>query len=119
MTNTQWVQHISGQGEKWEVCSLSTDVDWAVSGKRVGTVHHLPKSEYRICDPPEEWRDVTGDVTIQKRGSKEGGFREDVVHDGVILARLCCGGLYRIGKRLVESNGRSRWLFYVEQKVQP
>lgn len=52
----QWVQHISGQGEKWEVCD---DLGDHFRASRKGSCFSLPKSEYRLCDPPEVWRDIT------------------------------------------------------------
>lgn len=75
MEKKQWVQHISGQGEKWEVVDarppgLQNDFrpmephEWIVRA-RVGSDQYvnrwfaLPKSEYRLCDPPEVWRDIT------------------------------------------------------------
>jgi hypothetical protein len=54
----QYVQHVSGVGEKWEVHgvaynSVDNNTDWQVVGKsRAGLYHYLPKSEYRICEPP-------------------------------------------------------------------
>lgn len=63
----QYVQHISGKGEKWE---LSQDLpytnEYQVHTKnRVGVMfHYLPRSEYRLCEPPEEWEDVTEQCTV-------------------------------------------------------
>lgn len=70
MNEKRWVQHISGQGEKWEVDSSRTyadDTDYCVRSKLQNTrskLHWLPKSEYRLCDPPEVWRDVTGECVV-------------------------------------------------------
>lgn len=60
MNRKQWVQHISGQGEKWEVMAENgqqwglrhdvTSIGW----------HFVPKSEYVLCEPLEVWKDVTG-----------------------------------------------------------
>lgn len=47
----QYVQHKSGQGEKWEVLFAQQDY-WICKGTIV-----LPKSEYILC--AEEWEDVT------------------------------------------------------------
>lgn len=57
----QYVQHISGQGEKWRVTTGGEfETCWnAISSS--GQVFNLPKSEYRLCDPPEEWEDVTNE----------------------------------------------------------
>ena len=61
MNKKRWVQHISGQGEKWEVEGLGeSKVRWITDG-RDGLRNHLPKSEYILCNPPEEWENVTGE----------------------------------------------------------
>lgn len=60
---SQWVQHISGQGEKWEVVHTGMkSTEWAVNDKRGIGKHYLPTSEYILCDPPEEWEVCTGDM---------------------------------------------------------
>jgi hypothetical protein len=68
MTKPRYVQHISGHGEKWEICeSYSNDQDywnWAVYGKEDRSERHfLPKSEYRECLPTR--RRVTGEISIE------------------------------------------------------
>lgn len=58
----QWVQHMSGIGEKWEL-AIQTGIEdshiWAVQypGKMLPV--YFPKSEYILCEPPNEWEDVT------------------------------------------------------------
>ena len=54
---TQYVQHISGKGEKWKLVGESNSFIWKAYGQ--GGVVYLPTSEYQICDSPEEWEDVT------------------------------------------------------------
>ncbi len=64
MESKKWVQHISGQGEKWGVLG-EYPYGWKVPvppGKGQGGETWFPKSEYTICDPPEEWKDVTSQV---------------------------------------------------------
>jgi hypothetical protein len=60
---SQWVQHKSGQGEKWEVDEVRTFMGGSVvcvKAKVPGNAHPLlPWSEYIPCDPPEEYEDVT------------------------------------------------------------
>lgn len=54
MEKKQWVQHISGQGEKWSVYDDMGDC-WCTWG----TCYKLPKSEYRLCEPPgPKWKPV-------------------------------------------------------------
>lgn len=106
----RWVQHISGQGEKWEV-----HIEY-VDGYE--TAHHwrLPKSEYIICEPPERWMDVTERVTVE---------------DYCEYSQLCCDGKvvkthdgsHRLRKvRLMKGfisgmqAGHEVWAFVVERK---
>jgi hypothetical protein len=66
MTTPRYVQHISGQGEKWEISeSYRNDQgDWAVYSKEDRSERYfLPKSEYRKCQPQR--RRVTGEVSIE------------------------------------------------------
>lgn len=56
-----WVQHVSGQGVRWKVIA-DRPLEWrvAITGTDgSGDFHCLPKSEYRECDPPVPWKDVT------------------------------------------------------------
>lgn len=57
----QYVQHISGQGEKWEVvpCPNFPDVWKVLAAKGRDGALYLPKSEYVPVEPPERWVDVT------------------------------------------------------------
>lgn len=70
MSEKQWVCHISGQGEKLEIQAIQ-DPEWpswvaphTVAG---GGLLYLPKSEYRLCDPPEVWRDVNKEILCNAR----------------------------------------------------
>ncbi|MFN3075369.1 MAG: hypothetical protein ABT940_00535 [Alphaproteobacteria bacterium] len=115
---TQWVQHISGQGEKWEVSY--DDKHTSQWGVQVGTgirqyYHWLPKSEYRLCEPPEVWVDVTDGVTVQSGRSKTTGLSSEFVYHGDNhLANLVCGGNYRLRKIAIAGvNGSA---FIVERK---
>ena len=64
----QWVQHISGQGEKWEVMT-DNGHQWGLH-HNVNSIgwHFVPKSEYRLCEPPEVWEDVTEQCEITPTG---------------------------------------------------
>lgn len=72
MDKKQYVQHISGQGEKWALCEIEQQSDWpswvAPHTEKKGGLLYLPKSEYVLCDPPEQWVDVT-DVSEVEDGS--------------------------------------------------
>lgn len=90
MKEKRWVQHISGQGEKWEldgdgeIDGYAWGVEKEVNGKR--QTYFLPKSEYRLCDPPEVWNDIgTRYVEMvyvhDHQGNREDGvFRVKVEH---------------------------------------
>jgi hypothetical protein len=58
MKEKRYVQHISGQGQKWEVVCERSD-EWAVWMQDKKDMHYIPLSEYRLCDTPEVWEDVT------------------------------------------------------------
>ena len=61
MNTKRYVQHISGQGEKWEVLSDNChETEWRVKARTHEFYHDIPKSEYRLCESPEEWEDVSG-----------------------------------------------------------
>lgn len=130
MSEKQYVQHISGQGEKWELFDDPCDpeeIDWQVKSCQENNFYYLPKSEYRLCSPPELWRpelwrDVTEDVDIRGGMNKSGAPvpNEFVYHNNFHLANLVCGGKYRLRKVQLwtQYDGR-QWAFIVEQKVQP
>ncbi len=107
MNKKQWVQHISGVGEKWEVLT-EEQRHWRTKDGDI--FMWLPKSEYRLCEPPEVWRDVT---------------EECVVIGGVILshqgADVNAADGYRLCKVRVypyrQPTEITTWAFIVEQKV--
>lgn len=58
----KWVQHISGQGEKWEVTKDKQPMlCWRVKLKDDRAIYYglFPRSEYHLCDSPEQWENVT------------------------------------------------------------
>lgn len=80
MADRQYVQHISGQGEKWELSGRLYNeeqnfYDWQVAAKPPKAndelaYHYLPKSEYRLCEPPgPEWEPIDAAyITVQVIG---------------------------------------------------
>jgi len=65
-----YVQHKSGQGEKWRVLD-QLDTCWK---HLTADLHeyYLPKSEYIPCPPPsEEWEDVTAEYKATKNWPSE------------------------------------------------
>ena len=70
MKEKKWVQHISGQGQKWEVTGGldKQDIFWECYYEKPSHHFDLPKSEYRECEPPEKWEDVTDRCCISCDG---------------------------------------------------
>lgn len=115
----QYVQHKSGVGEKWEVASDTynarpNQADFMVkSGVEGAGYHWLPKSEYCLCEPPEEWRDVTEDILVVSRGEYS-----NLVYGGEIVR--VDKGLYRLRKvQLWRTDRKEQLAFVVEKKMQP
>jgi hypothetical protein len=71
MSRKQWVQHRSGDGDKWKVIE-ELSLQWVVEQGMAIRHSVLPKVEYVICEPPEEWEDVTGDFVVVDEA--DGGF---------------------------------------------
>lgn len=67
MKEKKWVQHISGQGEKWEVVQEWSD-GRNVRRVRDGLVYLFPIDEYVECSPPEVWVDATDEFKVSEGG---------------------------------------------------
>lgn len=114
----QWVQHISGQGEKWKVQKDDDRLTWCVhkdEDLQCG-FFYLPKSEYRLCDPPEVWKDVTEECEVP------GGSRQCTITRKGLAFNTEHG--YRFRKVQLETRHKCGqtlasivWAFIVEQKV--
>jgi hypothetical protein len=63
MSDKQWVQHVSGQGEKFRVDD-SNPFCWEIFVSDMVQNCWVPKSEYRLCDRPDRWVDVTNDCLV-------------------------------------------------------
>lgn len=94
----KWVQYKNDpQGKKWEV-DIEGDVTWRCC--QVGLVMTLPKSEYVICEPPEEWEDVTDECQVQEYVMNGMTFWS-IIHSaktGVFLNVLAKENGYRVSK---------------------
>jgi len=86
----RYVQHISGQGDKWEVYD-ETALRWHAGPDNNSAFFSLPKSEYRLCDPPDLWRIITPNVYI-------GDNEKELWYHGTCIAALDPG--YRFGREL-------------------
>lgn len=62
----RYVQHKSGEGEKWEVTAEYASC-WS-SVQNQSQAYFLPKSEYILADPPEEYEDITEHCTVHPTG---------------------------------------------------
>lgn len=116
---SQWVQHISGQGEKWQVHNetfpATTREEWCVRAK-LGGLHYLPKSEYVPVpvEPEKVWRNVTSECEFAERGNHL-ILPCHVVPGAKTYTKLPDG--YRLRKVKGWPNGESPkvWFFIVER----
>ena len=105
MNKKRYVAHISGQGKKWEVMEEEPLIYQSYDR---GILLILPKSEYAICDPPENvWRDVTGECKCLDEKNQCA-----LLHEGKILET---NNGYRLRKVSITPR---KWAFIVEQKVE-
>ena len=114
----QWVQHISGQGEKWVIRDIEGSFPdewcvWAKSAEVKSKIHWLPKSEYRLCDPPEEWEDVTEHVIFDQ--SEPFGMGRLLMPDGGVLDRSN-GRLRKVRCGKTAGVNNPDWAFIVERR---
>ena len=113
----QYLQHISGQGEKWALHRNYTQANshpeatvYVVDNKTPGCPDlRLPRSEYVLCEPPVVWKDVTAECGIDDRGA--------VMHHGRLT--ITANG-YRRSKALIDPGypRKRQWVIIIEQKVE-
>ena len=126
----RYVQHISGQGEKWELCEMqdshyphlwSAYDHQAINRNRFPSqLVWFPKSEYRECAPPERWVDVSTNCSLT-----EGTRLWDDGNDGKWVADVVAYG-YRLRKVQLYDHGQEndgtaftptkQWAFIVEKR---
>lgn len=117
----QYVQHISGQGEKWELqCgdynSQQHRDDFLVHSKTGRSIHCLPKSEYRLCEPPEVWRDCTERIDVGHVIA--GGFSGTAIWNvSLTCPTQDCSNVYRLRKVTINGCDCPKVAFIVEKKV--
>lgn len=104
---SQWVQHISGNGEKWEVEKIGEgNFTWRVKNHHNDFLFcYLPKSEYCLVPGPEVWRDVTSDCTILANRLKFDLPNQATDFENYRLRKIQYGAFC--------------WAFIVEKKEQP
>jgi hypothetical protein len=116
----KYVQHKSGQGEKWKVYEESY-LNWFCMPLKPSEEgrHYLPKSEYLEVPAPEVWKDVTSECETF----------EDDAFNGLSHKRVSRyqttrwgDGFYRLRKvPICTGNGpghkvTEQWAFIVEKK---
>jgi len=111
------VQHISGVGEKWEMVdddynTSTRNKDWSVMAHEIGDRHYLPRSEYRLCDPPERWVNVTGDCRLMD-GNR---FQCCIVHNDIPIATGIGYRLRKVEVNFIDGGNPLGWAFIVEKK---
>ena len=120
---SQWVQHISGQGEKWEVARQHSGC-WKVVPKNQAE-EFLSLSEYILCTPPEVWEDVTSDCYVDEHSGQIFHKRSPTQSYGIIVYSSQVGTKMVQGYRKRKVNmgygyGRpgydNQWAFIVERK---
>lgn len=91
MTTPRYVQHVSGQGEKYKLLEHNTiNLDtsafvWYVeSPYKAASWLVFPRHEYHPCDPPARWVDVTGECECSESEScrllrPDGTGRRDII----------------------------------------
>lgn len=126
----QWVQHISGQGEKWKVETRDDSADtWLVLRQHQFNLF-LPKSEYVPCEPPQPRRvDVTAECeTCCGNGLIHNGIQLNMPITQEPQSRYWLRKVLVSGAILYDDKGncldgnsscmQNRWAFIVE-KEQP
>lgn len=118
----QYVQHKSGQGEKWKfpadqrVCNITPNHPHFVAVDHLnGGELCLPKSEYVLCDPPEVWKDVTNECRV----SPDITCGRTVMRQGISALRVAMiDNDYRFNKVQLYGYplGDPRWAFIIEKK---
>ena len=132
----RYVQHKSGTGTKFPLTEDCYRADyWNVTLNACSEWFHarsewFPKSEYVLCEPPGRWVDVTAEVRERHSyglkndpGLQAGDF---ITHEVTDLAKLICGGRYRLRKMRLFDHGQKpdgtgfqpceQWAFIVEKK---
>jgi len=66
MERKYYVRHASGKGNVFSV-SKQTDLTWIIDSVIAGAQLTLPKSDYILCPPPEEWEDMTYLIEVQDK----------------------------------------------------
>ena len=113
----RYVQHISGQGEKFELGESSYDYKemWILEKRHDGLRPCVPKSEYVLCEKPEVWIDITAECLAEKTcGTPHAQVLEDKQH---VIAHVDRG--YRLRKVQLYKRAVGldpQWAFIVEKR---
>lgn len=95
---------------------MRDDVAWRSASHDGFYAYFLPKSEYRLCDPPDKWVDVTEHCDAALDGF---GNHTICVKGGFLMKaedRLLSRKSFRIRKAIVHHDGIPCHAFIVEKK---
>ena len=109
----RYVQHTSGQGNKYEVTEAPCDACWHSHDKDLGVTFYLPKSEFREVPAPERWKDITEIIS-----ENEIIFRWPVGGEGYRLRKVSLWKRVPIGTGKIASDYEIQDAFIVE-KLEP
>ena len=107
-----YVQHVSGQGKIYKVF-YEGQSSWQVNDPGHGMLFFLPKDEYVVCEPPEQWDDVTSQCEVDGVRIYIPGLHH---HDYIDTAFHFTGVKYRLRWSITRDNAKC---FTVERLRQP
>ncbi len=115
---SQWVIHNSGQGQKFEVVDIPSPLYDPFAYWRCPSgslTYWLPRQDYRLCEPPEQWVDVTERCKVNNYGTLVHINGEDHSINGVVM-NVQEGYRFRKVERHIGLNCPIEWAFIVERK---
>lgn len=111
---SEWIQHISGQGQKYKRHPMGdTSISWCVESGFEDYTFKLPLADYVICNPPEAWKDVTGDCTI----SSHNPLQYDLPGKSINFANYRLRKVPFCGADSGVHEPEKRWAFIVEKRI--
>jgi hypothetical protein len=113
----QYVQHRSGDVEKYELvpednCPYAWRAVCTAPGYETYFLY-LPKSDYRLCDPPKVWTDVTSQLVDSTDVDLRDGCEWSKPKGPEYVVRANRNGGYRLRK---VQHGQFGWALKVEQR---
>lgn len=124
MKDKKWVQHISKQGNKYELLDNEWNDDPHETWEPVSPLNHLrlPRTEYILYDPPETWFDVTDECTLRTSISgKQQIWHKEACIDGATGYRFSLVDAYKpnLGTMPASASGFSKRKAFIVEKRSP